>query len=375
LGTMRTHTEFFWGISAVTFAAWVLSGALIIKHLRAPEADEVCWYTIRIISIVPLYSLEGLLALIGKATRANRILDLLRKGYECIVVVAFAQLLTFKLGGVRELTENLEESECHHILPVSFILPRYSWAPPKRFVRRTLICLLQYVPCALLLVFMMTMFWPVGMWIKPLRQPLEFLIQGAIVLMNGSQLIAMYGLIAFYHANRVRLAPMRPVLKMASIKILLFFTFWQEMIVHLAMKRSFFDRWAKGSVTHWSSEDIAEGILNGMLCIEMFLLALAHHWVYAPETVPLQQQQSADGSEGQEGQQPQQAQQGQEVDAIMQRSGVRALCKRFCGAWKLLDTVMFYDDLLENTITEDRDTDARTLTTSQSTRFCCCRFW
>lgn len=54
---------------------------------------------------------------------------------------------------------------------------------------------------------------------------------GWIVVISASY--SLYYLVLFYHALRTPLAPYSPLLKFLTIKITLFFTFWQKMMISI----------------------------------------------------------------------------------------------------------------------------------------------
>jgi Organic solute transporter Ostalpha len=57
-----------------------------------------------------------------------------------------------------------------------------------------------------------------------------------LLVNNVSQFAAMYCLVLFYRANRVRLRPMRPLPKFLCIKAVVFFSFFQQVIVALLVR-------------------------------------------------------------------------------------------------------------------------------------------
>ncbi|PNH11593.1 Transmembrane protein 184C [Tetrabaena socialis] len=110
---------------------------------------------------------------------------------------------------------------------------------------------------------------------------------------SSSQLWALYCLVMLYTAMRTELAPIRPLSKFLCIKAVVFVTFWQA------------GRWAAGPgpnagegigiailvyagvIRHesWTTYDrinVASGIQDFLICIEMFLAALAHAYAFPP---------------------------------------------------------------------------------------------
>jgi len=264
--------------------------------------------------MVPVYSIESWLALVLRAeSDFNKVLALVRKGCESVVVISFVGLLLAWLGGPEVLAERLEPGCCRHLPPLSFVLP--SWAPAPRFVRRTLTGVLQNALCSVVAVPIILLAW-CGCVAHP--RAFEIAQPFCLVLMNASQFFAVYCVVTFYHANREQLGPLRPVQKLLSIKGLVFCLFWQEAGIRVAERAGLFDGWlissAPGSTTamaspmllsghvgstlgstlsstsfttttspdHWSVSQVAWGLLNSMICVEMFLLSLLHRRLYPP---------------------------------------------------------------------------------------------
>lgn len=227
--------------------------------------------------MVPLYSIESWLALVCGASEFNNVLSVLRKGYECLLVLAFAELLLVWLGGLDNLIEHLEHHCCRHLPPCYFVLP--SWAPASKFVRRTLLGVLQYVPCSVLATSVFLVAW-CGAAHAP--RALRTLQVACMVMMNASQACAVYCLITFYHANRANLGPFRPIQKMISVKFVFFLAFWQEMAVRTAEISGVFDKWPVTLTHGWSSQQVGGAILNCLICLEMFVLSLMHPYVWPP---------------------------------------------------------------------------------------------
>lgn len=255
------------------------SARLTCNHLRGSGPWVVRAATVRILFMVPLYSVESWLALVCGATEFNNVLSVLRKGYECLLVLAFMELLLAWLGGLENLILGLERHCCHHLPPCSLLLP--PWTPP-RFVRRMLIGVLQYVPCSLLATSTFIVSWCL---VSRAPRTLRRLQVASMVCMNASQACAVYCLIAFYHANRAQLGPFRPIQKMLSVKFIFFLAFWQEMAVRTAEFSGVFDAWPRrprDGETIWPASQVAGALLNCLICVEMLVLSVLHPYVWPP---------------------------------------------------------------------------------------------
>lgn len=266
-------------LTPIAAVSCLFCGISIIRHLRAPGRGDAHALTIRILLMVPVYSVVSLLALVYRPVDFAKVIVAFQKLFECIVLFAFLQLLVLYLGGLPGIWQHLKPEACHHIFPVSWVLPKVgvsndSWAPPPRFVRRSLGIVIMYVPI-MLACFVATAL----SYLLPLTvfNLVTSVVGGFNFVATG---VAMYGLILFYHANMESLAPMRPIAKLVSIKLLVIVSAWQEIGLKLAVHFHWLQSSAEHSASHYSEEQLAESIIAGCLIVEMFLLSIFHCFVY-----------------------------------------------------------------------------------------------
>jgi hypothetical protein len=98
------------------------------------------------------------------------------------------------------------------------------------------------------------------------------------ILTNVSQCWALYCLIFFYYATKNELGPIRPVGKFLSVKALVFFTWWQSVAISLLYQMDMIPHYH--AKEEWTSEDVAKGLQDYLICIEMFLAAIVHVFVF-----------------------------------------------------------------------------------------------
>ena len=119
-------------------------------------------------------------------------------------------------------------------------------------------------------------------------------------LRNLSQFVALYSLVMFYHGAVKLLQPLKPLQKFLSIKLIIFFTFWQKLVLvglkHYEMlpvgnlyqdqymnsshvtegNGTLFSEWNDDISSEEKFNDLASaGIQNLLICIEMFVAAFA----------------------------------------------------------------------------------------------------
>ena len=89
---------------------------------------------------------------------------------------------------------------------------------------------------------------------------------------------AMYCLILFYYVMRVELRPMNPLAKFTAIKLAIFLTFWQSVLIAILV---YFEVLVPKSDWAWKTQKaLTAGLQDFMIVIEMFLLSLAHHYAF-----------------------------------------------------------------------------------------------
>lgn len=126
-------------------------------------------------------------------------------------------------------------------------------------------------------------------------------------LRNLSQFVALYSLVMFYHGAVKLLQPLKPLQKFLSIKLIIFFTFWQKLVLvglkHYEMlpvgnlyqdqymnsshvtegNGTIFSEWNDDISSEEKFNDLASaGIQNLLICIEMFVAAFARECKAAP---------------------------------------------------------------------------------------------
>lgn len=94
---------------------------------------------------------------------------------------------------------------------------------------------------------------------------------------NASQIWAMYCLVLFYHELLPALKPLGilPVGKLLVIKGVVFLTWWQGIVLSGLV----FVGYIKPTLTY-TADEVADGLQNFLITIEMLLFAVAHHFVF-----------------------------------------------------------------------------------------------
>ncbi|THD25207.1 Transmembrane protein 184B isoform a [Fasciola hepatica] len=92
---------------------------------------------------------------------------------------------------------------------------------------------------------------------------------------NLTVTLALYGLLLFYFATREQLRPFSPILKFATIKAIIFFSFWQDVLFSIL-------EWTH--VIHGTSQFsailITTACKNVLICFELVLTAIALRYAF-----------------------------------------------------------------------------------------------
>lgn len=330
--------------------AWFSAGAFvilgfpisiygIISHLSNYYEPSIQCYVVRILWMVPLYSVGSWLCL--RYHEYAIFIETVRDFYESFVLYCFLHFLIEALGGEESLIlmlkdksptrgahmwglqwcmkpwimgqpvsrtatnvsidgkNNLTNTTATGPTTGSTSIPqrqtkRVRWTSP--FFVRCKFGVLQYV--LLKFVSAILIF---ALEINGLYNEGNFTPKGGYLyicmITNLSQCWALYCMILFYYATKNELGPIRPVGKFLSVKAIVFFTWWQSVFISILFEMGVFHNVKIGGkavptmsdqgevltnsvIDWWSPEDVAKGLQDYLICIEMFIAAIVHHFVF-----------------------------------------------------------------------------------------------
>jgi len=319
------HLIAWFSAGAFVLLGFPISMCGIFMHLTNYYQPNVQCYVVRILWMVPIYSIQSWLCL--RYIEGAIYIETLRDFYESYVLYSFFQFLVEVLQGEEQLTLMLKDKSPTRgvhmwglqwcVKPWSMGQPvsrRVSFTPDRRhataaaaagamgasalsngepntrpikrvewtspFFIKCKFGVLQYV----LLKFVSAIF-VMGLHYYGLYKEGDFTPKGGYlyicILTNLSQCWALYCLIFFYYALKNELGPIRPVGKFLSVKALVFFTWWQSLgIAILAMMGLIPHYTAFNTGKEWTSEAVAKGMQDWLICIEMFVAAIVHTFVF-----------------------------------------------------------------------------------------------
>ena len=238
-----------------------------------PEAQK---YVVRILWMVPLYSINSWLSL--RFREASLYIDTLRDFYEAFVLISFFYYLVELLGGEDALAATLRRKDKalgeHPSYINKFIAP---WKMGTEFLSKCKAGVLQYVVLKTVSTIMVSFSESVGIYGEG-KFRWNYTYPYIATITNFSQMYALYCLIKFYFATEAELkSPIdwHPVGKFLCIKGVIFFTWWQGVLIAILENIGVIDE-----IGSWDADDVAQGLQDYLVCIEMFLFAIAHSFTF-----------------------------------------------------------------------------------------------
>eukprot|EP01095_Lingulamoeba_sp_RSL-Kostka_P008957 TRINITY_DN3054_c3_g1_i1.p1 TRINITY_DN3054_c3_g1~~TRINITY_DN3054_c3_g1_i1.p1 ORF type:complete len:397 (+),score=122.09 TRINITY_DN3054_c3_g1_i1:61-1251(+) len=251
-----------------------LSVFVIYNHLRHYTEPRYQKPIIRILLMVPIYSIDSWLSL--TFPKAAVYFDVLRDCYEAYVLYQFFVLLVQFCDGETILIAFLEDKESmSHPWPFC-CLPKIPLG--KKFFIWCKACILQFVIVNPFTAVIAMILEACGVYDSGSFSPTKGYIYLAVVT-NTSITIALYFLVLFYMALQDELKPFRPVPKFLCIKAVIFFTFWQDVLIGFLV-------WV-GLITTTSKDypiDVESTYIeDGIVCIEMLFISIAMAYAFGYE--------------------------------------------------------------------------------------------
>ncbi|KAK1550485.1 hypothetical protein Q3G72_019943 [Acer saccharum] len=268
------------------FSAVILSIYLIIQHLRSYTNPAEQKWIVAVLFIVPVYATESILSLWNP--KFSLACDILRNCYEAFALYSFGSYLVACLGGERRVKEILEnksrnqlgepllegadqENQREQARPFSkfFFQPRVLGKDLLSIEKFGLVQYMILKTLCAFLAFLLELFGVYGDGEFKWYYGYPYLT----VVLNFSQMWALYCLVKFYNVTHERLEPIKPLAKFISFKAIVFATWWQGVGIALL--------YALGVLP--KEQKLKTGLQDFLICIEMAIAAVAHVFVFSVE--------------------------------------------------------------------------------------------
>ncbi|XP_062548488.1 transmembrane protein 184C [Armigeres subalbatus] len=243
-----------------------------IVHFTKPILQKPI---VRILWMVPIYALNAWLCLLYPQHAIY--MDSIRECYEAYVIYNFMKYLLNYLNLEMDLERMLEyKPPVKHFFPLCCMSP---WPTGREFVHNCKHGILQYTVVRPITTFVAYICEVNGVYGEGLFET-DVAFPYILFINNCSQFIAMYCLVLFYRANSDELRPMKPIPKFLCIKAVVFFSFFQGVVINILVYFRFINN-IFGSEENDDPRLLSSKLQNFLICIEMFLAALAHHYSFS----------------------------------------------------------------------------------------------
>ncbi|KAM6583624.1 hypothetical protein CsatB_010626 [Cannabis sativa] len=272
--------------SCFALVAFSLSIFLIFQHLRSYTNPPEQKWIVAVLFIVPAYATESVISLWNP--KFSLACDILRNCYEAFALYSFGSYLIACLGGERSVIEELEnesrkllnkplieEASENHINERNRSFWNFFTRPcvlGKELLTIEKFGLVQYMILKTVCAFLALLLELLGVYGDGEFKWYYGYPYLAVVL-NFSQMWALYCLVQFYNVTHERLQPIKPLAKFISFKAIVFATWWQG--VAIALLRAF------GAIP--KQGELQSGLQDFLICIEMAIAAVAHMYVFSTE--------------------------------------------------------------------------------------------
>ncbi|KAI8388828.1 organic solute transporter Ostalpha-domain-containing protein [Radiomyces spectabilis] len=249
------------GCSLSLYSIW-----LQWKHYRKPNQQR---QVVRILWMVPIYGVSTFISLVS--LDAAFYVDTFRDIYEAFVIYAFFNLLLNKLGGERSLINMLHRRPpSKNVFPGTLYSSDIHLGDPYTFlfVKRAILQFVYIKPVLALITMLMK---AIGYYDE---NNLSFTSSYLYLTFfyNISVCLSLWSLMVFFHATGEDLVKFRPLAKCLCVKSIIFFSFWQSVLVAFLVHLGVID----GKHQH-----TAVAIQDFLICLELVPFAIAHSYAFS----------------------------------------------------------------------------------------------
>ncbi|KAI3649462.1 hypothetical protein MP228_005094 [Amoeboaphelidium protococcarum] len=254
--------------------ATYMSLVLVWKHFQYYRKPEQQRHIIRILLMVPVYSVCSFLSL--RYYHNAVYFDAVRSCYEAVVIYSFYALLLNYLGPDHASQKAALQKKPDGRYPFPF---GCFWYNPRSggFLKACTRGTLQYM-----LIHPITSLIQVVLESNGHLCPDSFSTSRPMFWLIGIEMIsvtiAMYFLVMFYLIVHDDVGKYKPILKFISVKFVLFFSFWQSIFLAILASNNVLEETPYFTVNNVSSQ-----IQNFLICMEMVIASSLHVWSFGHE--------------------------------------------------------------------------------------------
>ncbi|KAG0626589.1 hypothetical protein M758_2G136600 [Ceratodon purpureus] len=267
-----------------------LSSHLVFQHLSTYNGPSEQRWLIGIIFMIPVYSIASFVSL--WAPEISIECNILGNCYEAFALYSFSRYLIACLGEEDMAVQKLEKQDSvgphqpmlgdhsgyhmvYHPVPFSWFLE--PWQLGRQFYDAVKFGIVQYMILKTVCV-----------WLSLVLEQFELYGEGEFdwykgypyitLVLNFSQLWALYCLVQLYHVIKKELQAINPLAKFLTFKAVVFVTWWQGVIIAFIFSSGLALRWFSRKEVFRGH--VQRGLQDLLICIEMAIAAVVHVFVY-----------------------------------------------------------------------------------------------
>ncbi|KAK4361056.1 hypothetical protein RND71_020008 [Anisodus tanguticus] len=246
---------------------------LLSQHLfywKNPKEQKAI---IMIIVMAPLYAIDSFVGLLDiRGSKAFfMFLDSVKECYEAVAIAKFLALMYSYLNlsiSKNIVPDEIKGREIHHSFPMTLFQPRTAHLD-HRTLKLMKHWTWQFViirpACSILMITLQIL----GLYPSWLSWMFT-------IILNISFSVAMYSLVVFYRVFSKELQPHKPFSKFICIKGVVFFSFWQGLVVKILVALGVIQ-----SHHFWLDvEHLQEAVQNVLICVEMVFFSVMQQYAY-----------------------------------------------------------------------------------------------
>ncbi|XP_057764608.1 uncharacterized protein LOC130985579 [Salvia miltiorrhiza] len=246
---------------------------LVSQHLFYWKNPKEQRAILIILLLPPVYAVTSFFGFIDRAGSKPffMLLDSVKECYGALAIAAFLGLMYSysNLSMSRNVVpDEIKGREIHLSFPMNLFLPRKTHLNQQtlRLVKNLTWQFVIIRPvCSVLMMALQV----IGMYPS-------WLSWAFTILLNLSILLAVYALLVFYHVFAKELKPHEPLSKFICIKGIVFFSFWQGVLLHILVAMGILQ-----SHHFWlETEHVGEAMQKVLVCVEMVFFAVLHQYAY-----------------------------------------------------------------------------------------------
>ncbi|XWS18317.1 hypothetical protein CRYUN_Cryun32bG0033700 [Craigia yunnanensis] len=246
---------------------------LLSQHLfywKNPKEQKAI---VIIILMAPIYAVDSFVGLLDvRGSKAFfMFLESIKECYEALVIAKFLALMYSYLNisiSKNIVPDEIKGREIHHSFPMTLFQPRTA-----RLNHRTL-KLLKYWTWQFVVIRPVCSILMITLQILGIYP--SWLSWTFTIILNISVSLALYSLVIFYHVFAKELAPHKPLAKFMCIKGIVFFCFWQGLVLDILVAMGIIR-----SHHFWLDvEHLEEALQNVLVCLEMVAFSVLQKYAY-----------------------------------------------------------------------------------------------